>query len=332
MGTRFWDAGDLDLLLQLFGLTLRSTQLNELAALLRRPACSLRVWREDSGGSAVDIDASKLFKHVQSPAMVRTLASRLKRTRRLRERSRERRPFPTDSDLDIGFEPTSTTFVLYRAPVAYSRYEEDWSIIGAVCPEQHRAIAVISNNSYFSNMPDESSKLTEVQFIDQHGIELGPFRLVLRMISMITEKDAAEIERHAANIYDIERRLRLFVPDDFSLSASGIEVDFHFVTTKLSSAISRLSFHQMRLDSNLKAAQTLNKQVRPLLKSLNHQPSQMAFSKEARELEANIANWITDVNFNLDIARTQLQVVCAVKERACIRILTCAGIHHDLTT
>lgn len=303
---RFWDFAGISTLVKLFGFTLQRAFLEELAAHLQRPACSLKIWKKQFGSSEIEDEAVERGAGKRFLLRLKTSLRRKRRTQHLRERSTARRPFVQNEDFYGVFEPGETTFVLYHAPIALSRNEEDWSLLGAVCPQRKRAVALVSNNSYFSKTPEDLQTIKDITFLNKEDVEIGPFLILLEMIKMLTKKDALEVTRHAANVYDIERRLRLFLPDDSSHSSTGIEIDFPFVTSTLSSAISRLSFHQMRLEGNLRAIKGLTTQVPGHCDCNNRH---ISFLPSCEEVGDSIENWLTDVKFNIEIARVQLQVV-----------------------
>ncbi|PVH92010.1 hypothetical protein DM02DRAFT_620193 [Periconia macrospinosa] len=135
---------------------------------------------------------------------------------------------------------------------------------------------------------------------------LHPMYLPVILCEMQTDLESDNVKRHSLNLFKVELQTRMHTYDYASLLEPSKDLDYDDITRKLNGIISRLSFHQMRLETTLESLKYIEQCERHfrgderLAESLHARIEQI--SDEGRAL-------LAEVYCNQRIAQSQLDVV-----------------------
>jgi hypothetical protein len=146
-----------------------------------------------------------------------------------------------------------------------------------------------------------------------------PMYLPLILCEMQTNSDTTEVKRHSSSLFEIELWTQMHAYDFAELYHSPGDIDYNQITKELNGIISRLAFHQMRLETTLKSLDYMKgceKHFRPA----GHGPDGLGNDPHLLDIAESLADRIEqtsdenrvlleEVRCNQRIAQSQLDAV-----------------------
>jgi hypothetical protein len=150
-------------------------------------------------------------------------------------------------------------------------------------------------------------------FLSGTGAQLGhPMFVPVLLCELVLDKDSDEVKRHASDLLAIEfaTRMHIYPTHQESSSRQAIYKDIQFdsITKSLNGISSRLSFHQMRVETSLRFLESIDE-----YENFFRREDDLALSQELRVRIAQIkdenVSLCSEILFNQRKAKTQLDVV-----------------------
>jgi hypothetical protein len=139
---------------------------------------------------------------------------------------------------------------IFRTPVNWT---ENWALAMSWNPITGVACGIL-----LEGLENETVKelTTILNFISGTGPKLGhPMFIPILLCELLLDKDSDEVKRHASDLLGVEYKTRMHIYPTHEESSSGQaiykDIDFDSITKSLNGISSRLSFHQMRVETSL---------------------------------------------------------------------------------
>ena len=155
------------------------------------------------------------------------------------------------------------------------------------------------------------------------GPLVHPLLLPVLLCELLTEADSTQIKRHALNLYQVEMQtayMRVEKPVRPSTKDQDqtAEDDVEELTRRLNAIVSRLAFHEMRINANIVLVSAIIEELSALLPLLEREYSQAAsqWQELGKPLRLRLQGMqiehkalLLEVSCNQKIAAGQLQIV-----------------------
>ena len=148
-------------------------------------------------------------------------------------------------------------------------------------------------------------------FIKASRSELAhPMYLPIILCEMQTDSDSDNVKRHSLALFQVELQTRMHTYDYATGRGleSSTDLDYDEVTRKLNGIISRLSFHQMRLETTLEALRYI-KQCEKHFRDGGHNSLVASPHTRIDQISDECRALLAEVYSNQRIAQSQLDVV-----------------------
>lgn len=140
-----------------------------------------------------------------------------------------------------------------------------------------------------------------------------PMQIPLILCELQTQSDSNHIKRHALNLFKVELQTRMHSYDLPGTTDTTADLDFDDVTRKLNGIISRLSFHQMRIEATLDSLDYIKQCERYFRRDTA--ANELALVSRLDQIENENRALLAEVKMNQRIAQSQLDVVSWVDVR-----------------
>lgn len=134
-----------------------------------------------------------------------------------------------------------------------------------------------------------------------------PMQVPVILCEMQTDADSNDIKRHALSLFQVELQTRMHIYDLPEPLTTSKDLEYDDVTRRLNGIISRLSFHQMRIENTIESL----KYIKTCEKQFYGEGNANAESLHSRIQQLSDENraLLAEVQCNQRIAQSQLDVV-----------------------
>lgn len=151
-----------------------------------------------------------------------------------------------------------------------------------------------------------------------------PLLLPVLLCEMLTESDSNEIKRHGSNLFQVEHQtnlIRIGQPNTMHSNDQTVfaEDDLEDITRRLNAIMSRLAFHEMRINANVTLVATIINNFKVLERrcvdlSPDEEDSEpylmhMKMRRRLQNLQVEQAALLNEIACNQKVAAGQLQIV-----------------------
>jgi hypothetical protein len=193
-------------------------------------------------------------------------------------------------------------------------WTENWALAMSWDPT-----TCIANGIILGVLENETVKelSTILNFISGTRSQMShPMFVPVLLCEVLLDKDSDEVKRHARNLLSVEYKTRMHIyptqEDSISRQAIFMDIDFDGITKSLNGISSRLSFHQMRVETSLRFLESIEEYEKYFRPEAGLASSEQLKVRLTEIRDGNIA-LLLEINFNQRKAQTQLEVVSTLK-------------------
>jgi len=131
-----------------------------------------------------------------------------------------------------------------------------------------------------------------------------PMHIPIILCELQTQSDSDNIKRHAFNLFKVELQTRMHNYDLPGTNDTSADLDYDDVTRKLNGNISRLSFHQMRIEATIDSLSYIKKCEKHFREATS--PNTESLDSRIEQIENENRALLAEVKMNQRIAQIQL--------------------------
>lgn len=134
-----------------------------------------------------------------------------------------------------------------------------------------------------------------------------PMHIPVILCEVQTQSDSNDIKRHAFNLFKVELQTRMHNYDLPGPNDKTTDLDYDDVTRKLNGVVSRLSFHQMRIEATTDSLEYIRKCEKYFRGTTDLNAESL--NSRIEQIESENRALLAEVKMNQRIAQSQLDVV-----------------------